>query len=134
MPRRGPKILVIEDDEILVRSILKSSRDYANVFIADTPEQGWTIYQEHQHTLKLIYLGGHLRRGTTSLKLLTRIRDTGFKGQIISITSDESLRQSMFPTAPDSADPSQPRCDEHVPKEKIISHIMQFLNTESLRQ
>jgi hypothetical protein len=120
---KQPKILLVEDDEVIVRSVLTQLRDHVRIFTADTPEQAWTLFQLHQDSLQIIFLGGNLRQGKNSLGLLARIRMVEFPGKVISITEDVSMRQSMFPQAVEP-DPNQPVCDGHVSKNKLVRYIL----------
>lgn len=120
-PNVGTIILLVEDDELVNRAILRRFKDQAHILIADTENQAWTLYQVYQNAISLILLDGMLRR-SNSLKLLGRIRDSGFKGRVVSTTSLPEMRKIMFPIATEG-EPDQPRCDEHVEKSNLADFI-----------
>lgn len=126
------KFLLVEDDELIVRAVLRQIRPYATVFTADTVNQAWTIFQLHQHTLEVIYLDGILGDKNT-LNLLARIRTSGYQKRIVSITTHTNMRDLMMPepVATDESGEPLPRCDEHIPKNNIIGHMIASLNQHS---
>lgn len=118
-------ILLVEDDEVLNRAILRRFKEHARILVTDTSNQAWTLFQVYQDSISLILLDGMLR-GSDSLKLLRMIRATGFKGTIVSTTSLPELKRNMLPVLYEG-EPDQPSCDEHVAKTDLAEYISNFI-------
>lgn len=128
-----PKFLLVEDDELIVRTVLRTVRQYATVITADTVEGAWRAFWQHKNLLQIIFLDGILIDGNT-LELLRRIRQAKFQGEIVSITSNSQIRDSMVPlvSCPKGVNASSHGCDTHITKSEIVSHIIAHLNRRTL--
>lgn len=115
---KKPTILVIEDDQLVVRGALRQLRQRFNVLTSKTTKEGWSIFQTHQDSISAIFLDGILEDGN-SVELLGLIRKSQFSGKIVSITESSEMRDSMFPS-----DPEKPRCDVHVRKHEFATYAI----------
>jgi DNA-binding response OmpR family regulator len=87
------KILIIDDDEVLLRmlSITLTEEGYDVLSTADGP-QGVTLYKEHRPALVLLDLG---LPSVSGIEVLREIRELDDKAKVIVVTGYASVESAV---------------------------------------